>query len=118
MKKLYSPIPQEELFLEMLRIVKEEQIPLAKTKGQDYCGPSVDQDALENVAACLGWVGAIKELDDKLRRLWSFLQSGNLHHESVEDSLTDIINFALYAKILYRKRTVDTQIIHREMSND
>jgi len=110
--KLYDPVTQEELFEEMRRILEEDQIPLARTKGQDYCGPNLNEDSLQNVGERLGWIGAIREVGDKLNRLWSFIESGNLMHESVDDSLLDIINYAFYAKILYDRRVVDTSISH------
>lgn len=116
--KLYDPVTQSELFESMRKILEEDLIPLAKTKGEDYCGPNLNEDALKNVGTRLGWIRAIEEIEDKLNRLWSFLESGNLNHESVDDSLRDILNYAFYAKILYDRRRVNTMVEHLEVKYD
>jgi hypothetical protein len=49
------------------------------------------------------WVGAVVRGNDKMHRIKSFLQNGNLKNESVEDSLLDLAVYAIIALILYRE---------------
>jgi hypothetical protein len=46
------------------------------------------------------WVGCLLRANDKITRIKSFLQSGELKHESVQDSLRDIAVYALMAAVL------------------
>ena len=64
-----------------------------------------DDDPFANVRASAqwnvpAWIGALIRLNDKVVRLQSFAQKGNLVNESAEDSLRDIAVYALIALVL------------------
>ena len=49
------------------------------------------------------WQGAMVRLSDKVTRLSVFNKTGNLPHESVEDTLLDLASYSLLALLLYRE---------------
>lgn len=64
-----------------------------------------DDDPFANVRSSAkwnvpAWIGALIRLNDKVVRLQSFAQKGNLVNESAEDSLRDIAVYALIALVL------------------
>ena len=66
------------------------------------------RDPLANLRAAeeLGiqpWVGCILRANDKVTRIKSFLQSGQLKNESVQDSLMDIAAYAILALVLFEE---------------
>ena len=71
-------------------------------KGHDYSGTA---DTLDNLRA-FGWKGVVVRLGDKFNRLKHFVLSGEdllVKDESIEDTLQDFINYALFSLILYRQ---------------
>ena len=71
-------------------------------KGHDYSGTA---DTLDNLRA-FGWKGVVVRLGDKFHRLKHYVLSGEdllVKDESIEDTLQDYINYALFALILYRQ---------------
>ena len=78
-------------------------------KQEDY---GTDGDPFANVRGSEDWgvspyVGALVRLGDKVHRLKSFVRTGHLANEGVEDSLMDISVYALIALILYREAVDD-----------
>ena len=49
------------------------------------------------------WIGALVRLNDKIKRLQSFITNGSLKNESVEDSLRDIAVYSIIALVLYEE---------------
>ena len=49
------------------------------------------------------WQGAMVRLSDKVTRLAVFNKTGNLPHESVEDTLLDLASYSLLALLLYNE---------------
>lgn len=74
---------------------------LRTAKGHDY---SSQVDTLANLRL-FGWPYVIARCGDKVSRIASFVKNGILEvkDESIEDTLKDNINYALYALIMYRQ---------------
>ncbi len=71
-------------------------------KGHDYSGV---EDTLDNLRA-FGWRGVVVRLGDKFHRLKHYILSGDdlmVVDESIEDTLQDFVNYALFSLILYRQ---------------
>jgi hypothetical protein len=49
------------------------------------------------------WIGALIRATDKVRRLQTFANKGELINEGVEDSLMDLAVYALIALVLFRE---------------
>ena len=78
---------------------------LHDAKSQDY---GAINDPLANVRASEdfgvpAWVGALVRQNDKLTRIKSFLNRGELVFEKVEDSLLDSAVYAIIACVLYEE---------------
>ena len=74
-------------------------------KQEDY---GQDKDPYANVrqSAQFGvqpWVGAMVRLNDKVKRIQSFLQKDKLANEPIVDSFMDIAVYAIIAWILYEE---------------
>lgn len=85
--------------------ILEEARQLHTSKSHDY-GADADPYANLRAAASLGippWVGCVLRVNDKMHRISSFLLKGDLKHESVEDSLLDMIVYLACALMLYRE---------------
>lgn len=83
----------------------EEIAALHDRKQADY---GADDDPFANVRASKewgvsAWVGALIRLNDKVKRLQSFVRKGSLANESAEDSMRDIAVYALIALVLYEQ---------------
>ena len=50
-----------------------------------------------------GWVGCAVRMNDKMRRIQKFAQTGNLVNESVEDAFLDLAVYAIIGLCLYRE---------------
>ena len=50
-----------------------------------------------------GWVGALVRGTDKIKRLQKAARGSSLKNESIEDSLIDLIVYAIIALILWRE---------------
>jgi Nucleotide modification associated domain 1 len=75
------------------------------TKMHDY-GTAGDPYANIRAAQEFGidpWVGSILRGNDKMARIKSFIDKGELKHESVKDSLIDLANYAIIALILFEE---------------
>lgn len=50
-----------------------------------------------------GWVGSLVRANDKMRRLQAAARGQNLVNESVIDSMNDLANYAIIARVLYEQ---------------
>lgn len=74
-------------------------------KAADY-GRGEDPMANLRASAEFGiptWVGVMIRANDKMHRIKSFVQNGDLANESIEDSFMDLAAYALLAAILYEE---------------
>lgn len=87
--------------IEKMRMIFNRALMLASAKGHDYSGST---DGMGNFRT-FGWKGIVVRLDDKMQRLIQFCKQGELKvkTESVEDTLTDLINYAALTLIQYRE---------------
>ncbi|KKM25219.1 hypothetical protein LCGC14_1597190 [marine sediment metagenome] len=89
---------RSERFHNLLKTIGD----LHDRKQKDY---GSDSDPFANVTASQDWnispwVGAMLRANDKMRRLQSFAQRGELANESAYDSLLDIAIYSLIAYVL------------------
>ena len=81
------------------RIFEERCLPLLQAKGHDYSG---DEDALANFRRH-GLRGIVVRLGDKYERLNSLVwksRDAKVTGEKVEDTLIDLVNYALLALVV------------------
>ena len=81
----------------------KEVANLHDIKQRDY---GRDDDPFANVRASEewgieGWVGAMVRLHDKVRRLQTLAQNGELSNEGAIDSFMDIACYAIIARVLF-----------------
>ena len=79
-------------------------------KSHDY-GTGVDPLANCRSSEAFGvpaWVGVMIRIGDKVQRVKSFLERGELKNESVEDALLDQAVYAVIALALYRESKTAT----------
>jgi len=74
---------------------------IRKAKGHDYSG---EEDTFDNLRE-FGSLGVLARLTDKVKRLIRFYQQNPLYvkDESIEDTMKDLINYALYLKIMFEQ---------------
>jgi len=74
---------------------------IRKAKGHDYSGTD---DTLDNLRE-FGSFGVVVRIGDKFKRLKHFYKQGTLEvqDERIEDTMQDLINYALYLLIMYRQ---------------
>lgn len=99
-----SEIPQRQVgdprYLRLLDELRE--LHLSKSHDYGFKDPLANLRAAEEFGIP-PWVGCLLRANDKVTRIKSFIQSGTLKHESVEDSLMDIAAYALLALVLVRE---------------
>ena len=103
------PYTIDNLEADILLLISELSA-MRKSKGHDYSG---SVDTLDNLRD-FGWKGIVVRLGDKYKRLKHFVLSGGdlkVKDEKIEDTLKDLINYSLYALILYRQER-DKPVIH------
>lgn len=88
-------------YLKLLDEMKE----LHCRKAADY---GRGEDPFANVRAAVdfgipAWVGVVIRANDKMHRIKSFLQNGELKNESLDDSLLDLAAYSLIALVLLRE---------------
>lgn len=95
-----QPYSIEVLERDIQRMIAE-LAALRRTKGHDYSGTA---DTLENLRE-FGSFGVLVRLGDKFKRLKHFYRQGDLAvaAEKITDTMDDLINYALYLKIMYRQ---------------
>jgi len=76
---------------------------LRAAKGHDYSGT---EDTLDNLRE-FGSMGVLVRIGDKFKRLKHFYRQGVLavQDEKIEDTMNDLINYAMYLLIMYRQET-------------
>lgn len=94
----YGRHPNSQRFHDLL----EEAGALHDKKQRDY---GKGDDPFANVRSSEdwglpGWVGAMVRLNDKVKRLQTFAQTGELSNEGAIDSFMDIAVYALIARVL------------------
>ena len=74
---------------------------MRRDKGHDYSGI---EDTLDNIRE-FGAFGVLVRIGDKFKRLKHFYAQGFLRveNESAEDTICDLINYALFMLIMYRQ---------------
>lgn len=84
-----------------IKNIIDELQELRDAKGHDY---GQDEDTLANLRL-FGWTYVCARMGDKIQRIASFVKNGTLavKDESIEDTLRDNINYALYALIMYHQ---------------
>ena len=82
---------------------------IRRAKGHDYSGTG---DTLDNLRE-FGTLGVVVRIGDKFKRLKHFWLQGTLEvaDEKIDDTIDDLINYALYLKIMRRQE----QLIRGEM---
>jgi hypothetical protein len=86
--------------------IHEEIKALHAKKGTDY-GEAADPFANLRAAEAFGfaaYVGVALRMEDKMRRIRTFIAKGTLANEPFEDSLLDIANYAMLGLALYREQ--------------
>lgn len=81
---------------------------MAAGKGKDYGN---DEDNLANLTACKSmgiepWVGVTIRMRDKEQRIDSFLTTGELENESLEDAIWDSAVYGAHRATLYEEGCV------------
>lgn len=95
-----KPATRDEL---LRQIFNERCMPLLQNKGHDYSG---DEDSLQNLRRH-GVKGIVVRLGDKYERLDSLVwheREARVADEKVEDTLIDIVNYALLALVLNHEK--------------
>lgn len=85
----------------------EEIRELHDRKQKDY-GRATDPFANVRASEAFGvpaWLGAVMRANDKMIRIQTFAQKGELANESVEDSIKDAATYFTIALVLYREAT-------------
>lgn len=104
--------PSSERFHELLKLAGETH----DRKSADY-GSATDPFANVRASQEFGvepWKGAMIRLNDKVTRLKSLANNGNLTNESAQDSFMDIAVYALIAHVLYEEKVdVGYPVVHR-----
>jgi hypothetical protein len=87
--------------------ILQEMADLHSNKNHDYAG----NDPLQNLRLCelgglAGWKGVVVRLTDKISRLLTFMNTGELKvkDESVEDTFKDAAVYSVLGLILYREQ--------------
>lgn len=101
------PVPSSSTveYTDPFNAIVDELKALHARKSADY---GSNRDAYANLRGSVEWnvpwwIGACIRQEDKIRRLKSFAQRGNLKNESVEDALLDNAVYAIIALLLYRE---------------
>lgn len=103
-------------YFEFHKSCTEKMTEITRRKNLDYAGPGNDPFAnfsrVEALGICSTEQGFLTRMTDKLSRLSSFAQSGELHvkDESAEDTLLDLANYCiLMAGYLRSKKQENTK---------
>jgi len=88
-----------------IKVVIDKLALVRKAKGADYSG---DVDTFANLRAW-GSLGVAVRIGDKVHRLTNIMKSGKVHvkDESLLDTVEDLINYALFLRILLEQEAVD-----------
>lgn len=103
---------REELF-QLHTELTTKGLELMKKKNADYAksGPFENFKMCEARGAVSAEIGILIRLDDKISRLYSILEKGTqVVSESEEDTLVDIINYAVCIAGLRREKQLDNHV--------
>lgn len=97
--------PKRHIASERVHQILQEAGRMHDQKSLDY---GVDTDPFKNVRnsedfGVPAWVGASIRLNDKVKRLQTFAQKGELKYESVADSFMDLIVYAAIGLVLFEE---------------
>jgi len=98
--------PTSQAYFDLLDTLR--QLHISKSRGYgcpDGTDPLLNIRRGAEFVGIPAWQGAMVRLSDKVTRLSVFNKTGNLPHESVEDTLLDLASYSLLALLLYREET-------------
>ena len=96
--------PTSQAYFDLLDTLR--QLHISKSAGYgcpDGTDPLLNIRRGAEFVGIPAWQGAMVRLSDKVTRLSVFNKTGNLPHESVEDTLLDLASYSLLALLLYRE---------------
>jgi len=96
--------PTSQAYFDLLDTLR--QLHISKSLGYgcpDGTDPLLNIRRGAEFVGIKAWQGAMVRLSDKVTRLSVFNKTGNLPHESVEDTLMDLASYSLLALLLYRE---------------
>jgi hypothetical protein len=100
--------PTSQAYFDLLDTLR--QLHISKSAGYgcpDGTDPLLNIRRGAEFVGIPAWQGAMVRLSDKVTRLSVFNKTGNLPHESVEDTLLDLASYSLLALLLYREENSD-----------
>lgn len=92
---------KREEYFKFFKETTEKMFEITQAKNQDYCGPGDDPFAnfsrVEAMGICTTEQGFLVRMTDKMMRINSFAQTGQLQvkDESVTDTLRDLANYCI-----------------------
>ena len=96
--------PTSQAYFDLLDTLR--QLHISKSAGYgcpDGTDPLLNIRRGAEFVGIPAWQGAMVRLSDKVTRLSVFNKTGNLPHESVEDTLLDLASYSLLALLLYQE---------------
>lgn len=105
----------KDQFLEYHRAFCAAILAISRSKNQDYTGndpdPFANFTAVERVGIATTEQGFLTRMMDKMQRLNSFVQSGQLavKEESVEDTLMDMANYCILFSAFLRSKYYEAE---------
>jgi len=96
--------PTSQAYFDLLDTLR--QLHISKSLGYgcpDGTDPLLNIRRGAEFVGIKAWQGAMVRLSDKVTRLSVFNKTGNLPHESVDDTLLDLASYSLLALLLYRE---------------
>ena len=96
--------PTSQAYFDLLDTLRELHVSKSAGYGcPDGTDPLLNIRRGAEFVGIKAWQGAMVRLSDKVTRLSVFNKTGNLPHESVEDTLMDLASYSLLALLLYRE---------------
>jgi len=96
--------PTSQAYFDLLDTLRELHVSKSAGYGcPDGTDPLLNIRRGAEFVGIKAWQGAMVRLSDKVTRLSVFNKTGNLPHESVEDTLLDLASYSLLALLLYRE---------------
>ena len=96
--------PTSQAYFDLLDTLRELHVSKSAGYGcPDGTDPLLNIRRGAEFVGIKAWQGAMVRLSDKVTRLSVFNKTGNLPHESVDDTLLDLASYSLLALLLYRE---------------
>lgn len=95
----------ESMFVTAQKLMEKKNKDYAGNDGQDAFG---NFTRCEKLGVCSAETGILTRMLDKFARLTTFANSGNLSCESVDDTLVDLINYAVILSAYIKDKEADT----------